>query len=277
MRIKHNENIPGYVLPSHGSRAHEVRRRVPWAVSAAAPLCRGSSCTMTDLGSPSAPRQRVEKRPAGWGRAGAGRPTPIIFEDVGDGHDYHSGDQLSFPYITDRRGLRRYAGEPARARRSLRRRRKLLLSTLRGQLGASHAWGGGSGAGERREARQRTSRRRQESARRSKPTGRARRQRQARQTARAPTGHGSTRGRGESSRVNPQGCCSVHLRSHRRTQSHGAARASRKRGGATPQPVTRRPRRIRRVRATRKPRRTAAGRRGGAQDRGRSSRENPCK
>ena len=79
----------------------------------------------------------IRKRPAGRGRAGAGRPTPIIFQDVGDGHDYHSGDQLSFPNITKRHGHRRCAGELARARRSLRRRLNLLVTTLRGQLDAS--------------------------------------------------------------------------------------------------------------------------------------------
>ena len=45
---------------------------------------------------------------------GDGRPTPIIFSGVDDGHDYHSGGQLSFPNITDRHRQRRYAGEPAR-------------------------------------------------------------------------------------------------------------------------------------------------------------------
>ena len=57
-------------------------------------------------------------------RARDGRPTPIIFSDVSDGHGHRMGDQSSVPQTTDRRRPRRCARI---ARAVLRHRRNYIF------------------------------------------------------------------------------------------------------------------------------------------------------
>ena len=62
------------------------------------------------------------------GSAGDSQPTPVESTGVDDRRDHEPGDRLSFPERTNRHGPRRYAGEPAQARRSLLDRQNLFRS-----------------------------------------------------------------------------------------------------------------------------------------------------
>ena len=85
----------------------------------------------TDLGRPLRAATTSENARSSLGRAGDFQPTPIKSTGVGDRRDYRSGDQPSLPESTDRHGPRRYAGEPARFRRSLRRRQRKFDHTAK--------------------------------------------------------------------------------------------------------------------------------------------------
>ena len=83
------------------------------------------------LGSPKAPRPRGKNARSSFGRAGDFQPTPVTSAGVNGRRDHHTGGQWSLPERTGRHGARRCAGEPARFRRSLRRRQRKFDHTAK--------------------------------------------------------------------------------------------------------------------------------------------------